>query len=552
LRIQVGHIPTVLSIAFIFAVTRLKELAVGIGNHSSLAPEIFFRSRGALCAALITGAFALCGTQLLHGSVRLPRVIGDHMVLQRDQPIHIWGWATAGENIVVTLGQVQRSVQADQSGNWAVDLPPMKAGGPFKMTIEGGNLIELDDILIGDLWVASGQSNMELPLGGTPQAKVNNAEQEIQSATHPGIRLFLADKVASTYPLVDLQQKSGWSLCSPETVTKFSALALFFGREVAATENVPVGLIASSWGGTPAEAWISLSGLTGDASLNTAFDDFNRMATIHGQDVHRWAIEDAEDALAKSQGLVPPVRNRNHSFDGAGPGTLFNGMIAPLLPLRVRGVIWYQGEANATPLRAPIYDRLFPAMIRDWRKEWQQGDLPFLFVQLANWDAQSGLRWPLVREAQRHALSLPNTAMAVTIDVGESNNIHPGNKQAVGHRLALAARAVVYHEPVEFSGPLYFETSLEPGALRVWFHHADVMHTTGANVPGFELSGDDHVFLPATEARIDGQTIVLSNPKIPRPISVRYGWEDDPKLDLYNAANLPASPFSSVDESRPK
>jgi sialate O-acetylesterase len=533
------------------ASSKLTEFAMNSIYIASFVNAFFPPTKLMLCAMLF-GALVFSSVPAARATVSLPKIIGDHMVLQRNRPIRIWGWAAPGEEVFVTLGSVQGAAHADQNGNWAIDLPPMKAGGPFQMTVKGTNVIEIEDILIGDLWVASGQSNMELPLGGTPQAKVNNAEQEIQSATHPEIRLFHVDKVASTYPLVDLRQKGGWSICSPQSVSDFSAVAYFFGRELASTEKVPVGLIDSSWGGTPAEAWISLSGLTADASLISAFDEFNSMAFIHGQDMHRWANEDAEDALAKRQGLPTPVRNRNHGFDSAAPGTLFNGMIFPLLPMRIRGVIWYQGEANTTPLRAPIYDRLFPAMIQDWRKKWQQNDLPFLFVQLANWNAHSAQRWPLVREAQRRALSLPDTAMAVTIDVGDSDNIHPGNKQAVGHRLALAARATVYQEPIEFSGPLFFEASLETGALRVWFTHADGLHTSGQSVPGIELAGDDHVFLPATEARIEGETILLSNPKIPRPVYARYGWDDDPKLDLYNGASLLASPFSSADEQRQK
>jgi sialate O-acetylesterase len=515
---------------------RLPSLAGGLTTHTN----------NVLHAAAL-GALTVSCMGVAQTSVVLPKVLGDHMVIQRDRPIHIWGWAAQGEDIVVKLDRAQSATRADQAGNWAVDLPPMKAGGPFQMTVKGTSQIQVDDILIGDLWIASGQSNMEMPLGGTPDAKVNNAEQEIQAASHPEIRLLHVERAASTYPMADLHQKRGWTVCSPETVRNFSAVAYFFGRGIAASEKVPIGLIDSSWGGTPAEAWISLSGLTSNAALISAFDEFNNLAAIHGQDVLRWDRENAEDDQAKSLGQPAPARTRSYAFDGAGPGTLFNGMISPLLPLRVRGVIWYQGEQNTTPLRAPIYERLFPAMIQDWRKKWKQEDMPFLFVQLANWSAHTGQRWPIVREAQRHALSLANTAMAVTIDVGDSNTVHPGDKQSVGHRLALAARAVAYREPIEFSGPLFAETSLEPRALRVWFHHADGMHTAVTDVPGFELAGDDQVFLPATEARIEGESILLSNPAIAKPIYVRYGWEDDPKLNLYNADNLPASPFSTVD-----
>jgi sialate O-acetylesterase len=219
-------------------------------------------------------------------------------------------------------------------------------------------------------------------------------------------------------------------------------------------------------------------------------------------------------------------------------------MIAPLLPLRICGVIWYQGETSATRLRAGIYRRLFPALIQDWRRCWRQMDLPFLYVQLTNWNAQSNL-WPVIREAQRHTLFLRNTAMVVTIDVGDGENLHPPNKQSIGQRLALAARATIYGEPIEFSGPLYCDKSLEPGALRLWFDHANGLRTSANNVPGFEIAGEDSVFFPATEARIDDTSIVLSSPEVRRPVEARYGWADDPKLDLYNAAGLPASPFAT-------
>jgi sialate O-acetylesterase len=339
------------------------------------------RSRALCLFALVLGVASSASA-----AVTLPVILSNHMLLQRDQPVHIWGWAEPGEEITVTLGDQQRTTHAEQGGTWAVDLPPMKAGGPFQMTVKGTNTLKVDDILVGDLWVASGQSNMEMFLSGFPGGPVKDSAQEIQSANHPEIRLFHVEGASTNYPMVDFHQKGGWMVCTPETVAKFSAVAYFFGREISAVEKVPVGLVDSAWGGTPAESWISLPDLTSDASLSPAFAEFETMAAKRGDELKRWEREDADDAVTRSAGQTPPQRTRNRSFDGSTPTALFNGMIAPLLPMHVRGVIWYQGESNATMLRAPIYGRLFPALIEDWRHGWKNEQMPFLFVQLANYD----------------------------------------------------------------------------------------------------------------------------------------------------------------------
>jgi len=468
--------------------------------------------------------------------VILPEILGDHMVLQRNCPIHLWGWAAPDERVTVNFGPAALTVSADLSGKWSVDLPPMSAGGPFSLTVSATNSIQISDVRIGELWVASGQSNMEMPLAGFVEGRVKDDEREILEANYPEIRFFKISPAATSYPLVDLRQRGEWNICSPETAPRFSAVAYTFARELLASQGVAIGVVDATWGGTPAEAWISLPGLTEDSSLAPAFDEFNSLAARHG--------EDAEDALAASLGKCVPARIRSKEFEKAGPGTLFNGMIAPLLPLRLAGVIWYQGETNATTLRASVYRKLFHALIQDWRRGWQRRDLPFLYVQLPNWNAQSQL-WPVIREAQRHALCLRNTAMTVTIDVGDSDNLHPPDKQIVGQRLALAARAMVYHEQIEYSGPLYSGKSPEPGRLRVWFEHAEGLRSSTTLVPGFELAAESGIFLPATDSRIEGCSVILSNAKLQTPSHARYGWADDPKLDLYNLAGLPASPFST-------
>ena len=501
--------------------------------------------RSMVIQRLAGASLAACLVSPACANVTLPVLLSDHMVVQRDEPVHVWGWSEPGEDVTVVLNGQQRETHADAGGTWAVDLPPMKPGGPFEMTVSGKNVLKVRDILVGDLWVASGQSNMEFPLSGFPGAPLKDGPQEIAQANHPEIRLFHVEGTSTTYPLVDFAQKTGWMVCTPESVTKFSAIAYFFGREIHAVEKIPVGLVDSTWGGTPAESWISLPGIASDPALVSAFDEFNVIASKRGNELKGQEREDADDAIARSQGQNPPPRARYRSFAGNTPTGLFNGMIAPLQPMHIKGVIWYQGEGSATTLRAPLYGRLFPALIEDWRRGWKQPEMPFLFVQIANFNAHGSKYWPAVRDAQRRTLYLRNTGMAVAIDVGESNNVHPADKETVAHRLALNARARVYHEDIEYAGPLFHQVSSEPGALRVWFDHAEGLRTAGAMVPGFEIAGDDHNFVPATDAHIEGQQIVVSNPKVAKPVYVRYGYQDDPKLDLYNSAKLPASPFSS-------
>jgi sialate O-acetylesterase len=496
------------------------------------------------CCALLLMAPALA-------EVTLPALIADHMVVQRGMPVHIWGSAAPGEAVSVTFRGATRSTVADRLGRWSVYLPPVAPGGPFEITIQASNTITVKDVLAGDVWVASGQSNMEMPVSG-----VTNAKAEIAAADYPQIRLFQALNKVSLYPLEDIAAHkwgdSTWTAVSPETIAKFSAVAYFFGRQIHQKEGVPVGLIESNWGGTPAEAWTSLTGLGADASLMPVFAGWGKMmdaqATI---ELERSLEEKAyQDSVAKAQaeGRQPPEReqrwhpNQDYCWQPAG---LFNAMIAPLTRFPIRGAIWYQGESNASPDRAPLYARLFRTMIQDWRRAWGQGDFPFLFVQIANFKTSPDAMWPTVRDAQRRTLELANTGMAVTIDIGEATNIHPLNKQEVGHRLALAGRALSYGERIEYAGPLFRQATPEGAAMRVWFDHiSGGLKAKGETVTGFELAGQDGKFVPA-EARIDGTTVVVSASAVPEPKFVRYAWKDVPDCNLYNGENLPASPFRS-------
>ena len=476
--------------------------------------------------------------------VTLPHILSSHMVLQRGRPVHLWGWADAGEQVKATLRGTSASTKADRLGRWSLYLPEEKAGGPYQVTISGTNTIVLDDVLIGDVWFASGQSNMQLPLIGFPHsAVVTNAEEEIRNATNPNLRLLHIPMIGKHYPQRD--QGATWTLCTPETAKTFSAAAYFFGREIAAKEHVPVGLIDSSYGGTPVAAWTSMGALGADASLMPVFAEWAQFSADQADVPRMIAAEKREDAAAQAAGGPAPKFHWHPNPDSWAPSWLYNAMVAPAIRFPIKGVIWYQGAADTPLYRAGMYEREFPAMIADWRSDWKEGNFPFLFVQIANFTSTPEEDWAVVREAQRRTLSVANTAMAVTIDIGTPDNVHPPDKQDVGHRLALAARALAYGENVEYSGPLYRQTTPDGSELRVWFDHdASGLVAKGGPLTGFEIAGKDKKFVPAT-AKIEGQSVVVSSPEVSQPKFVRYGWANSPTVNLFNGAGLPASPFTS-------
>jgi len=486
----------------------------------------------ALALALAGGARA---------DIQLPYLIADHMVVQRDSPVHIWGKAEPGEAVSVAFRGAAATSVTDALGQWSVYLSPGGAGGPFPMTIRGANTVELGDILVGDVWVASGQSNMEWPI-----AWAGGAQDEIAHARFPRIRLVRAMHKVSEYPLDNLVGEM-WRECTPESAANFSAVAYHFGRLLEGHLGVPIGLIQTAWGGTPLDAWTSLGAISQEPALMPVIAQWNTLMQEHAVALLKYhrAAKDWEAAAPriKAEGKAPPPAPEKPVGPGGprAPGGLFNGMVAPITGYAIRGVIWYQGEANATVERVPVYARLFQAMIRDWRRAWGLGDFPFLFVQLANYH-DPGKAWPELREAQRSALALHNTAMVVTIDIGTPESIHPPDKRTVGLRLSLAARALAYGEPVEYSGPFPRQVTAEDGALRVWFDHSPGLTAPGGVVKGFEIAGRDRSFVPA-EARIEGGTVVVRSEAILRPVYVRYAWKDNPDCNLFNGAGLPASPF---------
>jgi sialate O-acetylesterase len=661
-----------------------------------------------ICRKVIFGLVLVAVTSAAAlADVRLPAVIGDNMVLQQGVKVPIWGWAEPNAQIMVSVSwhSMRWGVTADKDGKWVFKMNSPAPGGPYEMTITGNNTVTIKNILVGEVWVCSGQSNMEFSVGAMQGWKtgVFDVGQEIAAADYPKIRLFTVQKMVADTPQSDCV--GDWQLCSPQTVRGFSAVAYYFGRELHQNLNVPVGLIHTSWGGTPAEAWtstrvlktladykgviedmeqaranpepsqkkfeqqmvewqkkIDLSGPDGKGCADVNYDDsgweqmelpqYWEQAGLADFDGMVWFRKDIEipqswagkelilelgpiDDMdvtwvngirvggfetpghwqaARKYKIAPtvirPGRNviavRVLDTGGGGgiygspeqmkigpaeaageaaislagrwrykksydlksmppqprpplfvnnpntPASLYNGMLAPLIPYGIQGAIWYQGESNAG--RAYQYRRLFPAMIQNWRDDWGEGDFPFLFVQLANFMAAkpdpSDSEWAELREAQMMTLALPNTGMAVIIDIGDANDIHPKNKQDVGKRLALWALAKTYGKEMVYSGPIYKSMKVEGHNIVLHFDHVGggLVAKEGEPSKSFAVAGADRKFVWA-DARIDGDTIVVSSDKVPEPVAVRYAWADNPVCNLYNKEGLPASPFRTDDWS---
>ena len=490
-----------------------------------------------VCRALLALLFFALSNGM-KAEVTLPRLLASHMVVQRDLPVHFWGWAAPGEQVSVSFRGETRTTSADELGQWSVYLAPGAAGGPFQAEVKASNTITLDDVLAGDVWLASGQSNMEFMM-----SQAETAATDLPKADNSRIRLMIVDKKAADFPQTDLKGTT-WTASTPESAKDFSAVGWYFAREIEREGKVPVGVIDSTWGGTVADAWTSLDALGADAALAPVFlaraHMIDREPVALLEEKHRQALRDE----AKAQGLPEPKFPWHPSLEAWAPAALWNGMIAPITQFPIRGVIWYQGESNSALERAPLYERVFKTMIEDWRRQWGVGDFPFLYVQISNFKSGPGEVWAPVREAQRHTLGLRNTGMAVSIDIGNPDNVHPTDKATVGHRLALAAEAIAYGAKLEYSGPSFRQVTTEEGGLRVWFDHASGLMAKGGALTGFEVAGADGQFVPA-DARIDGSTLFLSSATVSKPIAARYGWANSPECHLYNSEGLPASPFTS-------
>ena len=621
----------------------------------------------------------------LYADVKLPQFFSDNMVLQRDKPIPVWGWAGAGENITVRFNNQAKKTKADKNGKWMVKLDNEIAGGPFQLIIKGKNEVTVNNVLVGEVWICSGQSNMEMPIAGW--GKINNYEQEIANADYPMIRHIKVPNTISAVPLQDISA-GNWEICSPATAGDFTAVGYFFARELFNKLKVPIGLINTSWGGTMVETWISRqafensdefkSMIAGIPSLNfdslarvksaatvkrieemqgplravnadswndVNTDDsqwpliqlpnlwerqqpgdldgviwFRKTVNIPGEVVGKKAtlqlamVDDNDITFVngtkvgstsgrteKREYIIPAsllkqgknvIAVRVEDTGGGGgiygdstdlkltvekqvislggnwhfrvekitggspavgpnsyPTLLFNAMVNPLIPYAVEGAIWYQGESNAG--RADQYSKAFPLMINDWRSRWGEGDFPFYFVQLAsfnsaNGDSKKGSSWAELREAQTKTLSLPNTGMAVTTDIGNPTDIHPKNKQDVGKRLAAIAFHEVYGENNVYSGPMYQSMKTSGNKVIISFSHTGgglLVKDKYGYLKGFEVAGADKQFHYA-KAIIDGNSVIVSTDSVAAPVAVRYGWADDAGDDnLFNKEGFPASPF---------
>ncbi len=472
--------------------------------------------------------------------VKLPKVLASHMVVQRDKPVHIWGWGKVGETVKVSFRGKTQTTETDELGRWSVYLPPGSAGGPYTVEVAGENRVTLDDVLVGDVWVASGQSNMEFQM-----RRSANAKDDLPKAANSQVRLMIVQKTAADYEQEDVPEDAQWAASTPETAKEFSAVAWYFAREIQTKESVPIGVVDATWGGTLGESWTRLAAIGEDAALSPIIAARGHMEDRRATALRMEKLQAKLIADAKAKGEPEPKFPWNPPMNMWAPGMLYNGMIAPLTPFAIKGVIWYQGESNSAIERAPLYGRLFKTMIEDWRSQWRIGDFPFLFVQLANFTSTPLEVWAPIREAQRNALSLRNTAMAVTIDIGNPEDVHPTDKLTVGKRLAVAALSIVYGENIESSGPLFRQVTTEGQSLRVWFDHSEGLILKGGPLTGFEIAGSDGVFGTAT-AQLDGNTVVLQSPAVMRPVAARYGWSNNPECHLYNGAGLPASPFQSM------
>ncbi len=553
----------------------------------------------------LTALALLSGSALeLRADVKMPNIFGDHMVLQQDVKIPVWGWADAGEDVTVTLGDRSAKTKAGADGKWRVDLEKISSTAePQTLVVSGKNTVKFEDVLVGDVWLCSGQSNMEYGV-------FNVAKKETVVDTQ--IRTFCVLRSASLTPLDDtyfipkeigLDTSMGhWQKEDPSGPWGgFSAVGYLFGKEIRKFTNKPVGLIGSYWGGTPAQAWTSLSGLEKEPALSNYVEGFRKMTDEQKKKfpvkwidyvsaMKKWDKESREPfekskrewevaaKKAKEAGQPEPPQPKEAFPRPANPGnvgtttSLFNGMINPLIPFAIKGVIWYQGESNS--YNGKEYGILFPNMIKDWREKWGQqspqgsaasgGDFPFLFVQIAGYGVSAGDgsrgTWAVLRDGQSKALALPNTAMAVAIDVGDKKDIHPKNKIPVAQRLALAAKHVAYGQDLVYIGPTYDSMKAEGKNLRIAFKNTGSGLIISAAPPmpgapeaaaptelkGFEIAGADRKWFVA-KAVIDGASVLVSCDQVSEPVAVRYAWGDYPQCSLYNKEGLPAVPFRTDD-----
>ncbi len=504
-------------------------------------PNAFSLLRNIALTAILV---AIVPTGLSAGEVKFANIFSDHMVLQRDKRVPVWGWAGTGDTVAVTFAGQTKTAVAGDDGKWSVVLDPLKAdANPQSMVaFLDGKITEIQDVLVGEVWLGSGQSNMAMTV-----ARSLDLEKEKAAANLPTLRHFREASTAS--PTAQIDSTGTWEVCTPDTVGGFSATLYFCGRELHRELGVPVGLINSSVGGTPIESWIAGDAQLAEPALKAdveaaaqAYSKFDLAAakTKHEDDLKRWQ---EQVRSAKKAGKKVPTKPRSTVDDRnrkGGPGGLFNGKISPLIPYAIRGVLWYQGEANSRD-KANLYGAQLSLLVTDWRSRWND-EFPVAWVQLPNFD-RDGQGWMEVRQQMLETLKLPKTGMAITTDVGDAKDIHPKNKQAVGKRLSMWALGTVYGKSVATSGPLPASHEVSGEKMNVSFSHTDAgLVAKDGELLGFELCGKDGVWHVAN-ARIDDDEVVVTSDSVDAPVGVRYAWAANPVCNLYNGAGLPASPF---------
>ncbi len=515
---------------------------------------------------LVLLAAAVCSVPPAWADVRLPRIFTDHMMLQRDLPVRVWGWADPGETVNVKLAAKSATTKADARGQWSAELPALKEGEELELTVQGNNLLTLKNLIVGDIWVCSGQSNMEMGLGGCL-----GAPEDIKDADLPKIRRIKINHEQSGLPLSEAPVAGPWQVCSPGTAGGMTAVGFYFARDIHRKTGVPIGIIDSNWGGSPIEPWIAAEGLglvdelkPKLAAKQAAQKAYLEQLPAKLTELESWIAETRKNlASGVPVGVAPVIP----AMPDGGASGMYNAMIHPFVKFPIKGALWYQGESNGN--EGETYFQKMGALIGGWRQQWGQGDFPFYFVQLANFQAVSedpagGNGWAAHRAAQLKSLTIPNTGMAVIIDtvpLAEANDIHPRNKYDVGVRLARWALANDYGEKsLEASGPLFKALKIENGTVRLAFAHTGsglmVGKKTGrepavedptAKLKQFAIAGTDKKWFWA-DAVIVGQTVTVSSPEVKEPVAVRYAYQMNPDgANLYNREGLPASPFRSDD-----
>lgn len=504
--------------------------------------------------ALLFTFFAGCAA--VAAALELASPFTDHMVLQRELPVPVWGAAEPGERVTVDFAGQSRQTTADQDGRWRVDLSPLPgSAAPRTLTVRGSksdDALEVTDVLVGEVWLASGQSNMDFTVAKTPKyyyAGVLNEAEEVAAADYPQVRMFTGEWTRAYEP--QSRVAGQWKVCTPETVREFSAVGYFFARDIHQALKVPVGIVTLTYGASTAQAWIRREAIAADARLKPVLDEFDAKVKAYvpptEEEMKLWQksveVAKTEKKRAPRRPKPDPVQDQHN------PTVMYNGMIAPVVPYAIRGVLWYQGESITGPKELfPLWNE---TLIRDWRHLWardgsssEAAPMPFYFCQLAAHGRDSNS--PQVRAWQAEALELPNTGMVVTIDVGDERDVHPKNKQAVGHRLARLALARTYGQEIEHSGPALQSVASLGGALRLTFAHATGGLTDqGSPLKTFEVAGADGKYFPATAA-IEGNTVYVSSSDVSLPIAVRYAWSNFPAgCNLFNGEGLPAAPFEA-------